>query len=189
VQEGPTCGLYALGMVMDYWHNKDAANETAWVQPGDRWRRGARTLEPTDSRLLFDEAKKNGYFAESLRLGNEEGGMFVADELGQLATKFGYEYDLIENAGIAELEEVLERGHPALIGFDVNHDGLPASLDGERAHWSVIVGSFTHDGEKWFVAQHGWEAKHYLFNAKDLAASMADIQPTLGPKIVEVFPR
>mgnify|MGYP006213402267 CR=1 FL=1 len=24
VQEGPTCGLYALGMVMDYWHSLEA---------------------------------------------------------------------------------------------------------------------------------------------------------------------
>src|SRR5690242_4457903 len=31
-QIGPTCGLYALGMVMDFWNEKNAKNATALVQ-------------------------------------------------------------------------------------------------------------------------------------------------------------
>lgn len=189
VQEGPTCGLYALGMVMDYWHTLDRSNAAPYVVDKDSTRAGAANFSPTTDRRIFEVAKENGYFAESLRIVNAEGGMFVADELGQLATKFGYGYDLIENATAADVRAVVDRGHPALVGFDVNYDGNPTSVGGDRAHWGVVVGHFQYEGEEWFIAQHGWEAKTYLWSADDLEASMAQIQPTLGPKIVEVFPR
>lgn len=189
VQEGPTCGLYALGMVMDYYHSLDASNEVPFVVDKDAARDGAANYPASTDRRLFEVAKANGYFAESLRIVNAEGGMFVADELGQLATKFGYRYDLIDRATAADVRAVVDRGHPALVGFDVNYDGNPTSVAGKRAHWGVVVGHFQYEGEEWFIAQHGWEAKTYLWSAKDLEASMGQIQPTLGPKIVEVLPR
>lgn len=189
VQEGPTCGLYALGMVMDYYHSLDASNAVPFVVDKDATRAGAANFPASTDRRLFDVAKENGYFAESLRIVNAEGGMFVADELGRLATKFGYRYDLIDRATAADVRAVVDRGHPALVGFDVNYDGNPASVAGKRAHWGVVVGHFQYEGEEYFIAQHGWEAKTYLWSAKDLEASMAQIQPTLGPKIVEVLPR
>jgi hypothetical protein len=189
VQEGPTCGLYALGMVMDYYHALDASNEVPFVQPGDESRTDSHNYAASTGRQLFDEAKKAGYFAESLRIVGKEGGMFVADQLGQLATKFGYDYDLIENATAADVRAVVDRGHPALVGFDVDYDGNPANLAGKRAHWGVVVGHFEYQGEPYFVAQHGWEAKTYIWKASALESSMRQIQPTLGPKIVEVLPR
>lgn len=189
VQEGPTCGLYALGMVMDYWHTLDRSNAAPFVVDKDAQRAGAANFAPTTDSRLFEVAKENGYFAESLRIVNAEGGMFVADELGQLATKFGYDYDLIDRATAADVRAVVDRGHPALVGFDVNYDGNPTSVAGKRAHWGVVVGHFEYEGEEWFIAQHGWEAKTYLWSAKDLEASMGQIQPTLGPKIVELLPR
>ena len=35
VQQGPTCGLYALGMVMDFWHQADKTNPTVLVSDKD----------------------------------------------------------------------------------------------------------------------------------------------------------
>ena len=189
VQEGPTCGLYALGMVMDYWHSLDPSNEAPYVVDKDAYRRGAANYPATTDRRIFDVAKDNGYFAESLRIVGEEGGMFVADELGQLGTKFGYGYRRIDDATAADVRAVVDRGHPALVGFDVDYDGNPQNAGGDRAHWGVVVGHFEYEGEAWFIAQHGWEAKTYLWRADALEASMAQIQPTLGPKIIEVFPR
>lgn len=189
VQEGPTCGLYALGMVMDYYHTLDRSNASPLVQHGDEWRANAKNFAPTTHNRLFDVAKVNGYFAESERIVHEDGGMFVADQLGQLATKFGYRYALHEPAGAKEITAAVDRGHPALVGFDVDYDGNPTQVAGSRAHWAVIVGHFQHDGEEWFVAHHGWEAKDYFWKASDLEASMGQIQPTLGPKVVEVLPR
>lgn len=189
VQEGPTCGLYALGMVMDYYHQLDASNAVPFVQPGDATRHGAANFRPSTSARLFDVAKKNGYFAESQRIVHADGGMFVADQLGQLATKFGYSYRLTDNAGAADVRAAIDRGHPALVGFDVDANGNPTSVGGTRAHWGVVVGHFQYGGEEWFVAHHGWEAKDYLWRASDLEASMRQIQPTLGPKIVEILPR
>ena len=189
VQEGPTCGLYALGMVMDFWHAKDARNASPYVVAKDRTRAGAATMEPTTDKLLFDTAKSHGYFAESRRIVNRDGGMFVADQLGRLATKFGYDYRRIDRATAADVRAVVDRGNPALVGFDVDLNGNPTSVAGKRAHWGVVVGHFEYEGEQWFVAQHGWEAKTYLWEAKALERSMNQIQDTLGPKIIEVFPK
>ena len=189
VQEGPTCGLYALGMVMDYYHSLDRSNEVPFVQPGDETRADSHNYSASTGRQLFGTAKRAGYFEESLRIVGKEGGMFVADQLGQLATKFGYRYDLIENATATDIRAVVDRGHPALVGFDVDYDGNPANTAGKRAHWGVVTGYFTFEGVDYFTAQHGWEARQYIWRADALESSMRQIQPTLGPKIVEVFPR
>ena len=189
VQEGPTCGLYALGMVMDYYHRLDPSNAAPFVQSGDEARASSHNFAATTRDRLFDVAKQNGYFAESQRIVHADGGMFVADQLGELATKFGYRYQLHDNAGAAEIRASIDRGHPALVGFDVDQDGNPTNVGGKRAHWSVITGHFSYQGEEWFVAHHGWEAKDYFWKASDLEASMKQIQPTLGPKVVEVLPR
>ena len=189
VQEGPTCGLYALGMVMDYYHSLDRSNEVPCVQPGDDARAKSHNFAASTGRQLFQTAKAAGFFKESLRIVGKEGGMFVADELGQLARKFGYKHDLIENATAADIRGAIDRGHPALVGFDVDYDGNPTNVAGKRAHWAVVTGYFTYDGVDYFTAQHGWEAKEYVWRADALESSMRQIQTTLGPKIVEVFPR
>src|SRR5581483_11233529 len=84
VQDGPTCGLYALGMVMDFWEKKDPSKGIdPLVQSSDSARSDSHSLKPDTQRLLLDEAKKAGF--------TTQGEMFYGRQLAQLAQNFGYQ--------------------------------------------------------------------------------------------------
>lgn len=192
VQDGPTCGLYALGMVMDFWDRKDADNLNPLVQGSDTLRWSSHSAQPdTESRLL-DVARARGY--------TTQGEMFYASQLGELAKEFGYGATVHENITLADIHAVVDRGHPALIGFDVDNQGNPGLFGGLRAHWAVIEGHFEKDGVEYLVATHGWTGKEYVWRAEDFMASVnqldasdfpaapKDITATLKGRLVEVFP-
>jgi hypothetical protein len=192
VQEGPTCGLYALGMVMDFWDSKDSKNLNPLVQDGDKIRWDAKNRPADTAKELLPSALKDGY--------TTKGEMFTADQLGKLATEFGYQYKLTQNASLKDLQAALKRGHPVLVAFDVDFQGNPGRYGGERAHWCVVEGMFTKGGEKYVVAKHAWDGKDRVWNASDLLESMSqlhhsdfwggekDISAMLDDKMVEVYP-
>jgi hypothetical protein len=172
VQVGPTCGLYALGMVMDHWHLRDANNATAWVQDLDNRGKGAQyTLMPTDARRLLDVAKEAGYTAL--------GEMFTAKQLGAVAESFGYRAVTHEHATLAQLYAVLDAGHPAIVGFDVDNNGNPTDSGGARAHYAVIQGYFDDGGERYLVARHGWGVQRdHVWRASDFDKSWRALERT-----------
>ena len=53
---GTGCGLYSLGMVMDYWHSVDASNPTALVSDKDV---KLQHLEPHDARYSIESTVKD----------------------------------------------------------------------------------------------------------------------------------
>src|SRR3954454_15381009 len=57
VQDGPTCGLYALGMVMDFWDKKDGKNQDPLVQSSDVMRWDSHSRPEDTNRRLLDTAK------------------------------------------------------------------------------------------------------------------------------------
>ncbi len=192
VQSGPTCGLYALGMVMDFWELQNpTAAESPLVVDADNWRRDSHTLQPDTKYRLFDEAKKNGY--------TTQGEMFYARQLAQLAEQFGFQTKVTENLSLPDLHAAVDKGHPVLVGFDVDNDGNPGLFGGSRAHWAVIEGHFEKDGTEYLVATHGWTGKEYVWRADDFLASVnqldhsdfpaapRDITGTLKGLMVEVF--
>lgn len=192
VQSGPTCGLYALGMVMDHYDRMDSRNLNPLVLRDDTNRPGSHNAAPDTTKTLFDVARGKGF--------TTQGEMFTADQLGQLATEFGYRYSLHENATLADIKACIDRGHPALVAFDVDYEGNPGMYGGERAHWAVIEGHYQKDGVEYLVATHGWTGKEYVWRASDFLASFnqvnhsrfpaapADITGTLKQRIVEVSP-
>jgi hypothetical protein len=192
IQDGPTCGLYALGMVMDFWDDKDAANLNPLVQSSDVVRWDSHSRPADDERRLLEVARERGY--------TTQGEMFYADQLGALAKEFGYGATVHENITAEDIKACVDRGHPALVGFDVDRSGNPGLFGGKRAHWAVIQGHFTKDGTDYFVAQHGWNNKEYVWKAEDFMASVnqldasdfpaapADITGTLKGRLVEVYP-
>jgi hypothetical protein len=192
VQDGPTCGLYALGMVMDYWDKKSSANLNPLVRAEDFDRPSAYNRPPDTDALLFEVAKDRGY--------TTQGEMFYANELAALATEFGYEARVTENLTLEDIKACVDRGHPALIGFDVDDSGDPGLSDGYRAHWAVIEGHFEKDGVEYLVATHGWTGEEYVWRAEDFMASVnqvnhsdfeaapSDITGTLRARLVEVVP-
>ncbi len=192
VQDGPTCGLYALGMVMDFWDQKDSGNLNPLVQASDVMRWNSHSAPADTEKRLLDVARDRGY--------TTQGEMFYADQLGALSREFGYDAKVTENVTLDYIKACVDRGHPALIAFDVDKVGNPGLYDGKRAHWAVIEGHFQKDGEDFLVATHGWTGKNYVWRAADFMASVnqvnssdfpgapRDITTTLRGRMVEVFP-
>jgi hypothetical protein len=171
-QQGPTCGLYALGMIMDCWHERDARNPTALVQDLDRRGKGRQyTIEPTTDERILNFAKEAGYTAL--------GEMFTARQLAATARHFGYDATTHENATLDDLYRVLDAGHPALVAFDVDYNGNPTDAGGARAHYAVIEGYFDQGGERYLVARHGWAVQQdHVWKAADFDRSWKALQAT-----------
>jgi hypothetical protein len=212
VQVGPTCGLYALGMVMDYWHTQDAHNPTALVSQADLNGPGIQyNFEPTTQEGILPFAQRVGYTVH--------GEMFSAKFLAQTATHFGYQAAYYPHATLNDLYRVLDQHHPAIVGFDVNASGNPALAQGLKAHYAVIESYFDDRGNRYVMARHGWGTQtDYVWKASDLLASMKnlkytdlyiseappsalnlpdsdghagykDISDSLGDKIIEIVPQ
>lgn len=190
IQDGPTCGLYALGMVMDFFDVKDSTNLNPLVQASDATRRGAHSRAPDSQDLLFETAKASGY--------TTQGEMFHTAQLAQLARQFGYEATVTEEFTFEHLKASVDRGNPALVGFDVDDAGNPGNFEGLRAHWAVVEGYFEKDGVDYVVATHGWTGAEYVWRASDLIdsahqlkrsnfpAAPSDISQTIGARMIEV---
>ncbi len=173
VQDGPTCGLYALGMVMDFWAQKSPGAKDPLVQSSDTLRTDSHSRPPNDARLLLDEARRRGY--------TTQGEMFYADQLAQLAKSFGYQARVTPHFTVADAEAAIDRKHPVLVAFDVDNAGNPGKSGGSRAHWAVLEGHFQANGEEYFVATHAWEGKEYVWRAKDLLASIEQMRTSDFP--------
>ncbi|MEZ4293740.1 MAG: type VI secretion system tip protein TssI/VgrG [Polyangiaceae bacterium] len=127
-QVGGTCGLAALGMVMDYWKKKDD------------------TLKAPPDTDLLKLAQDKGW--------TTTGGMWEKDE-AKLAKELGYDAKHITGASMADIKKAIDEGKPVLITFSVDNVGDPK--DGtDRGHYAVITGYFSKDGKDYVKAQHGW---------------------------------
>jgi hypothetical protein len=194
VQDGPTCGLYALGMVMDFWGVQRPDASVALVQAEDAARGNSHTVRLTTNDFLLDVARNNGF--------TKDGEMFNAHQLAALARQFGYQASVKSDIRLEDIHQALERKHPPLVAFDVDKNGNPGLFGGKRAHWAVVEGAFQNDGIEYLVASHGWTGKDYTWRADDLLASMGqleradldvfphvaeDISSTLKSKLLEIF--
>lgn len=194
VQKGPTCGLYALGMVMDYWEMRDPTSTTVLVQESDDFRQNSHTLAPDTHVRLLEVARERGY--------TTEGEMFYAAQLAALAREFGYQAILHEDFTLETLLAALDNKRPCLAGFDVDDEGNPGEFQGLNAHWAVIESHFEKDGKRYLVASHAWSGGEYVWKAEEfmqsagqlekgnteaLASVPADISTTLKKRLVEVY--
>ena len=171
-QQGPTCGLYALGMVMDYWNQRDGKNPTVLVSDKDVGGQGEHyNFEPTSDERMLDYVRTSGY--------TSAGEMFKARDLAETAAHFGYTANLHEDATLEALYTVLDAGHPAIVAFDVDYWGNPGDFGGKRAHYAVIEGYFDEDGERYLIARHGWGGKEdYIWKASDFDTSWKALKAT-----------
>lgn len=172
VQQGPTCGLYALGMVMDFWHARNSDNPTVLVSDKDLGGQGTHyNMPPTSDERMLNFVKESGY--------TSAGEMFKARDLAETASHFGYKANLYENATLENLYAVIDAGHPAIVAFDVDFRGNPGDFGGKRAHYAVIQGYFDEDGERYLVARHGWGGqKNYVWKASDFDNSWKSLRAT-----------
>lgn len=172
IQQGPTCGLYALGMVMDFWNQKDATNPSVLVSDKDLGGQGRNyNAEPTSDERMLTYVRDNGY--------TSAGEMFKARDLAETASHFGYTASLHQDATLGALYQVLDAGRPAIIAFDVDYRGNPGDFGGKRAHYAVIEGYFDEDGERYLIAKHGWGGqKEYVWKAADFDTSWKALKAT-----------
>ena len=192
VQVGPTCGLYALGMVMDFHRLNDARNPTALVQDSDRYRPDSHTLPPTTEARLLDRALAARY--------TTQGEMFYGDQLAALAREFGYRTRVVDHVTLDDIRRSMRLRRPVLIAFDVGDDGNPALSNGARAHWTVIHGVEQQNGVDVVRATHAWDGRPRIWDAHELLESVhqlnesdfpaapKDIRGTLRGKMIELVP-
>lgn len=175
-QIGGTCGLYALGMVMDGWHARDPKNPTALVQPEDRDPPDGDfkhlNYAPTDPRMMLDVARDAGLTAK--------GELYQAEFVAEAAARMGYRASLRTEATLADLYTVLDAGHPAIVAFNVDMDGEAGTPDaGARAHYAVIQGHFEHEGQRYLIAKHSWrQTEDRIWRAEDFLASWSNLKTT-----------
>lgn len=137
-QVGPTCGLAAMGMVMEYWKAKDDSLPA-----------------PPDTDLL-KKAQEKGW--------TQTGGMTTANET-KLAKEYGYDAKHMSGGSLDDIKKAIDEGKPVLITFSVDNVGNPKEGD-DRGHYAVITGYHSKDGKDYLVAQHGWpQAKGLAWEA------------------------
>ncbi len=171
-QVGPTCGLYALGMVLDAWHLRDPRHATALVSDVDLRGKGKQyTLAPTTDVRLLPLAQDLGF--------TSQGEMFTAAQLAATARAIGYDATTHHDATLADLYRVLDAGHPAIVAFDVDQNGNPGDSGGARAHYAVIQGYFDDNGTRYLVARHGWAVQaDHVWKAADFDRSWRALEET-----------
>lgn len=158
IQSGPTCGLFAIGMVMDFFHEQDPQAPTAIVSDGDEGRRsfvedgqrypGRYNFTPTTDEKMLSYAQKKGL--------TQDGELYDADNLAKVAAHFGYGARVRDQATLSDLYQVLDQGRPAIIAIDYDLDTQrPVDHGGAGAHYVVIEGYFDQGGERYLVAKHG----------------------------------
>lgn len=182
IQKGPTCGLYALGMIMDYYHGKNKTYLTTTVFPDDDYK-----YKPNINRNIFKVARHHGYFIQSLKEINEEGGMYIAKDLAKLATHFNYTANIYSPLKRKIIINSINNEKPLLVAFDVDENGHPGLYENSHAHWGVIGGYFIHKNNTWLIVNHAWYARKYLFLYNNLHQSNIQLSEFLRSRVIEIF--
>jgi hypothetical protein len=148
---GKGCGLYALGMLLDFWHARHPTLPTALVCDKDRVRRrldpAVYSCEPTVETRLLDVGAERGWCTP-------QGTVYVLEHLLSLARSLdggsdgdgdgGYDGQMLpplEELTEADLCAALERGHPVLVAFDVNVWTVePVEAGGRQGHIAILCG-------------------------------------------------
>jgi len=187
-QRGPSCGFYALGHVMQYWHGKltDPLQRVPKPLPARTHMEGPKPASyAPDQRQARNTKAADGVVTSlrqygKLRHVTAYGSVFDAENLVQVARLKGVEghagtYDghVITTTGqddyIQKVKELLGQECPVIVPFDVDREGDPCLKSGKAAHWTVIFGWYSEDSTVYFIHYH-WGAYRYS-RAQDFASS------------------
>jgi len=137
------CGLYALGMAMDFWSAHQGGGgaqaavalvSTMDATIGARDTARAHHPQPTTDERMLETSQALGLTGY--------GECYAAYHLMQLALHFGYGAKLHRDATLGTLLEVLESGRPAIVCIDIDTDTFECSdaLGGQHTHFVVVGG-------------------------------------------------
>jgi len=203
VQQGPTCGLYALGMVLDYWalrcggrtdccarSSGPARPATLPVVAGDLTRADAVSAATLRAAMASgaDAGSCDGG-CELLRIARglgvtTAGELFSASYVADVARAAGYVAAVVRPLTPRSIAQYTTRGVPLLVAFDVDADGHPAQRSGATAHWSVVQAVYVHPhwGTPRAVVTHAWTGDEYDWDLSLLLESNAQLRRTdYGP--------
>jgi hypothetical protein len=190
-QRGPSCGFYALSFVMQYWYNRQKKFSKSY---------GLTEPLPSRSHLVVPQkagvnrvAKEKdlmiGKYHSLRQYGKANhctayGSMFNAASVVKVARGEGSQYaDQYDGKVFHEtskiklvnrINKLLGKRCPVIIPFDVGNDGDPCIKFGERAHWTVIVGSYSDGTGKYFIHFH-WGKFRYC-KADEMATSCINLK-------------
>ena len=186
-QFGPTCGLHALAMVLNYWRFRSnqckhvAACPTPTVGDEALGSKLAMSMLATRNTppsktapegSLLSLAQFRGYTAL--------GEMFNATQLAGVASAAGYRAAVHRGAVLNDIRRLLEDGRPLLAPFDVGASGGPIINMGESAHYAVLLGLVDVPGEgPVLLARHSWNLRDlHLWSWSDFKSSWEGLEGT-----------
>ncbi|MBI1859704.1 MAG: C39 family peptidase [Deltaproteobacteria bacterium] len=156
-QSGDTCGLYALKMVVAYYHQNDPYNADPPAEMGGKG-------ESRES--IHDLARRKR------QLWSDKGSTFPW-HLKNLAQDLGYNswqtYSVL-GGSIAELKkDVMERRVPMIVAVgNVNgSSGKPEAGELVGGHWVIVEGFTTYKAVDYMIIKHGWSGGSVVWKVSD----------------------
>lgn len=189
-QEGPTCGFYALSIVMDYWKAKGRTKMSAPARQRDIDLQNRDPAEK-DNPSLRNLGKQVGALDVNGVVKVSTGGVWTAKQLAAVAgaVKFAnfnvrVETVLAPYKFIPAICQAIDAGIPPIVAFDVDKHEAVSNAAGQKSHWGVIIGYFVAKGATWFIATHG-HGGYYVWPAIDLQKSNFALADTTYKKQLE----
>jgi hypothetical protein len=190
-QRGPSCGFYALSFVMQYWYNrqKKSSNRYGLTEPLPARSHLVVPQKAGVNRVAKERDLMSGKYHSLRQYGKANhctayGSMFNAASVVKAARGEGSQYagqydgkvfhETNKSKLVNRINKLLGRRCPVIIPFDVGNDGDPCIKFGERAHWTVIVGSYSDGTDKYFIHFH-WGRFRYC-KANDMATSCINLK-------------
>ncbi|KAJ3649236.1 hypothetical protein Zmor_020989 [Zophobas morio] len=144
-QDGPQCGLVALGMYM-----------------------GSPTKESIQ--LLLETAQRQGYTNNGEIFSAHD--MAELAKIHLKSTDIQVYSGLLNTK---EIKEILLQGANLLVPYDTDKDNSPCLLKGHKAHWAIICGAVETDTNFFVLARHGKARNIAIWKLSDLSASNAQL--------------
>jgi hypothetical protein len=178
-QEGPTCGYYALSIVLNYWKAKGKSSVSLPardrdVRPSVGGSKADKDQRPPSLRKLG--RTHAGVLDTTGVVKRSTGGVWSAHQLAQVAVAVNGGYNVSVKTKndapsfIDSICDAIKDDTPPIVAFDVlEGDPNPKGV-GEHSHWGVIIGYYHVDKALWYVATHG-HGGYYLWLATSLQQS------------------
>lgn len=176
VQEGPTCGFYALSIVMDYWKAKGRTKMSAPARQRDIDTQKRDPAEK-DNPSLRNLGKQTGALDVGKMVKASTGGVWTAAQLAAVAAavKFANFKVKIETQVnpidfVMAIFDAIDADVPPIVAFDVRDAEPVSDAAGQRSHWGVIIGYYEDMDIQWVICTHGHGGYH-VWSASKLQSS------------------
>jgi hypothetical protein len=199
-QVGPTCGLTALSIVMNFWYTLLVTKykDSPMQQPSTPLPAARDPKAKSSREKLMDEIREASGKPKKLtpstlptflptlqdlaeKMGSRIGEIAQAKVLAQIAREGGGFSAQVAQWTSTEsmmtlMKKYIDQNIPCIIAYDNTDSGDPGvGTLGDRAHWAVIFGYINASGTFELLATHGW-GNYYLWSAEQLRASNEQLE-------------